>query len=73
MGAIIAKNKKLYSLRKREKLSQIQCADLLGIPTNLYAAIEQGKTRGKVNVWLDIQELFSVPDAEMWDLIKGSM
>lgn len=73
MGALIAKNKKLYILRNEAGLSQIECAYKLGIPTNQYAAIEQGKTRGKVNVWSNIQKLFNVPDADMWDLIKGSM
>lgn len=73
MGAVIAKNLKLFTLRKAAGLSQIDVAKKLGIPTNLYAKIERGETTGKVRVWFRIKELFDVSDEEMWELIKGSM
>ena len=73
MGAVIAKNLKLFTLRKAAGLTQIETAQKLGIPVNLYAAVEQGKSNGKTSLWADIQKLFDVPDEDMWELIKGSI
>lgn len=72
MGAVKATNLKLFTLRKAAGLSQIETAKKLGIPVNLYSAIERGESNGKTAVWERIQNLFNVPDEEMWELIKGS-
>ena len=73
MGAVIAKNIQLFTMRKQRGWSQAEVANKLKIPVNLYAAIEQGKSRGKVDVWLKIQDLYEVPDSDMWKLIKSSI
>lgn len=73
MGAVKATNLQLFTLRKAAGLSQIETAKKLGIPVNLYAAIERGESNGKTAVWAKIQSLFKVPDEDMWQLIKGSM
>lgn len=73
MGAVKATNLQLFTLRKAAGLSQIETAQKLGIPVNLYAAIERGESNGKTAVWDRIQKLFEVPDENMWQLIKGSM
>ena len=73
MGAVIAKNLQLFNLRKVQGWSQIETAAKLGIPVNLYAKIEQGKTPGKAEVWSRIQKLYDLPDSDMWSLIKSSM
>lgn len=73
MGAVKATNLQLFTLRKAAGLSQIETAKKLGIPVNLYAAIERGESNGKTAVWAKIQALFEVPDEDMWQLIKGSM
>jgi transcriptional regulator with XRE-family HTH domain len=73
MGAVKATNLKLFTLRKAAGLSQIETAQKLEIPVNLYAAIERGESNGKTAVWDKIQKLFNVPDEEMWQLIRGSM
>lgn len=71
MGAVIAKNIKLFNLRKSRGWTQKQAADKLRIPINVYARIEQGVTPGKVDVWSKIQMLYEIPDKDMWNLIKG--
>lgn len=73
MGNLIAKNLQLFVLRKERNWNQADVAEKLGIPTNLYADIEKGKTASKPKTWAKIQELYNIPDSDMWGLIKGSM
>lgn len=70
---VIAKNKALYSLRVSKRWSQVTAAEQLGIPLASYKLIEQGKQEGKPRTWLKIQKAYNVPDADMWELIKGSL
>ena len=68
----MGKNLKLYSLRNAKGLSQVEAAKKLNIPINVYTRLELGCTSGKVENWCKIQELYEVPDEEMWSLIKES-
>lgn len=72
MGCLIAKNLKLFMLRKERGWDQITAANAIGVHVNAYAKIEQGKSRGKVDVWNKIQQVYNIPDEEMWQIIKGS-
>lgn len=64
------KNLKLYARRAAKGLSQVEAAKKLDMPINVYTRIEHGETSGKIENWCKIQELYEVPDEEMWDLIK---
>jgi transcriptional regulator with XRE-family HTH domain len=73
MGNVIAKNLMLFNLRKMREWDQVDVAAKLGIPVNYYADIEKGKSQSKPSVWVKIQNLYEIPDEDMWKLIKGSM
>lgn len=70
---VIAKNAKLYALRVNKHWSQEVAAQRLGIPLASYKLIEQGKQEGKPRTWLKIQKVYNISDADMWELIKGSL
>ena len=70
---VTAKNAKLYALRVSNRWSQVTAAERLGIPLASYKLIEQGKQEGKPRTWLKVQKLYNIPDADMWELIKGSL
>lgn len=73
MGMVIAKNLKLFALRRSKGLTQIEASKKLGIPINVYARIEQGKSSGKIENWTRIQKFYGVSDEDMWKLIKGKL
>lgn len=71
MGSLIAGNLRLFNLRKKKNLTQVQAAQQAGIPINVYQRIEEGKNKGKIDTWDRIQEFYEVPDEEMWKVIKN--
>lgn len=71
MGSLIAGNLRLFNLRKKKNLTQVQAAQRAGIPINVYQRIEEGKNKGKIDTWDRIQEFYEVPDEEMWKVIKN--
>lgn len=71
MGSLIAGNLRLFNLRKKKNMTQIQAAKKLGIPINVYQRIEQGKNKGKIDAWDRIQEFYKIPDEEMWKVVKN--
>ncbi len=73
MSSVIAKNLDLFNLRKVRGWDQTDVAMKLGIPLLTYARIEQGKSRGKTDVWLAIQKLYDIPDSKMWQIVKKSI
>lgn len=73
MGNVIAKNLMLFNLRKMRGWDQVDVAKKLDIPLNYYADIEKGRTSSKPVIWKKIQDLYEIPDTDMWKLIKGSM
>ena len=60
----------LYVFRCDKRLTQAEMAELLGISRITYANIERGKRSGDHAVWRTLQEVFNVPDAEMYSLMK---
>ncbi|GEM_PF-7072950 len=73
MGVLIAKNLRLFNLRKEKGWTQKEAAKEYGIPINVYQRIEQGKFSGKIENWEKIQEVYDIPDEEMWKVIKGKV
>lgn len=71
MGSLIAGNLRLFNLRKKKNLTQVQAAQQAGIPINVYQRIEEGKNKGKIDTWDRIQEFYEVPDEEMWKVVKN--
>ena len=51
-------------------LTQTAAAEKLGISVAQYGKIEKGDAVGSVNIWLRIQKLFNLSDAEVWQMIS---
>ena len=64
----IRMNLKLF--RVERKLSQQDMADMLDVPRQTYAMVERGQRRGSDELWTKIQDVFGVPDADMWKLMQ---
>ena len=61
-------NLKLF--RVKNGLSQEDIAFKIGCGRATYASVETGKRNGTNSFWLALQKAFSIPDSEMWGLIK---
>ena len=62
----------LYKVRKTHKYTQAEFGRLLGgYHRETVAKIESGETAGKYDFWRNFQELFNIPDADMWLYING--
>lgn len=57
-------------LRVKHDLSQQEMADKLGVARQTYGDIENGNASGSMKFWEAFQVEFSIPDAEMWELMK---
>lgn len=73
MGMVVAKNLMLFNLRKVKGWTQIEAARELGIPISVYQRIEEGKLSGKIENWEKVQNVYEIPDEEMWKVIKGKV
>ena len=51
-------------------LTQAEFAKKTGVSRAMYSYIERGKRQGKPEFWLNLQNVFNVPDEEMWKLQK---
>ena len=60
----------LKVFRVEQKLSQEQMAGRLGIHRSTYAMIERGERNGNPDTWHKLQDVFNVPDADMWRLMQ---
>ncbi len=65
------KRKALKMFRISHDLTQQETADKLGYSLSQYALIEQGRRNATLAFWSKFQQVFDVPDAEMWQLMKG--
>ena len=50
-------------------MTQTEMANKIGISATAYAQIELGKAHGKVSTWANIQNVFGLTDAEVWQLM----
>ena len=69
----MGKNLILKSKRVAVGLSQQDVSERLGITLTAYSLIETGKRMGKLETWIKIQNLFQIPDSEMWNIIKHNI
>lgn len=60
----------LKVLRVKNHLTQAEMAEKIGVTRVNYSAIEQGRNNGSLDFWDKLQAAFSIPDAEMYNLIK---
>ena len=58
----------LKVLRVKNKLTQQQLANKLGVSVVTYNLIEQGKRNGSKDFWAKLQKLFKLADGELWQL-----
>jgi transcriptional regulator with XRE-family HTH domain len=66
-------NVALYRLRADRNWSQSKMADRLGFTRQYIAQVENGTSVGKLEFWVAVQDLFNIPDSQMWRLIKGEL
>lgn len=59
----------LVKFRKASGLSQIETAKLLSLDRSYYVSIETARRQTTIEVWLSIQKLFKIDDADMWKVI----
>lgn len=60
----------LKTLRTKHHLSQTEIAEKLGCGRATYSAIEKGTRHGRQYFWNEVQRVFELTDAEMWELMK---
>lgn len=66
-------NTKLYSFRVENGLTQEVVAKKLGVSLVTYQHMERGESDGKPKTWLKVQNLYAIPDNDMWSIIKMSI
>ena len=58
----------LKVFRVKNKLTQQQLADQLGVSVSTYNLIEGGKRRGSIKFWEKLQQQFKLEGGEVWSL-----
>lgn len=66
----VENRKALRLLRYEKELTQTDMARLLNVERVTYAAVERGVRDGSYKLWERLQQVFNIPDAEMWGLMK---
>lgn len=66
----MAKRLKMVSLRGGKGLTQDDIAKRLDITRETYSRVERGDADGTVGFWCKMQEVFSLSDNEVWELVK---
>lgn len=61
----------LKLIRVKNNLSQLQMAEKLDCTRATYSSIECGNREGRHYFWKRLQSAFSVPDANMWELMQN--
>lgn len=59
----------LVKFRQASGLSQRETAKLLSLDRSYYVSIETARRQTTIEVWLSIQKLFKIDDADMWKVI----
>lgn len=61
----------LKLLRVKQGLTQDEMAEKIGVSRLTYNQIERGERGGSVErFWDRVQEIFDIPDSEMYELMK---
>ena len=61
----------LIQLRKHKNMSQDRLSQLTGFTRQYISRVENGESEGKREFWLAVQQVFNIPDDQMWKLYKG--
>lgn len=61
----------LRVMRIRKKLTQKEFAEKVGMSFQNYSKIELGRVDGTFKFWNKLQEVFEIPDEEMYKLMKN--
>ena len=61
---------KLKCFRIEHGLKQSEMAERLGLSRIAYGCIERGERDTFSKTWEKLQDIFNIPDAEMWGIIK---
>lgn len=62
---------KLKNARRAAGLTQQQTADRLGITLRHYKKIESGESRGSIEVWDDLEDMFRVHQRVLREIHPG--
>lgn len=60
----------LRILRIRHNLTQSEMAQRVGYDRASYSLIEDGTRNPSIEFFMNLQEAFNIPDAEMWALTR---
>ena len=60
----------LYMFRCDKRLTQAEMAKLLGVSRVTYSCIENGKRSASQAFWDTLQDMFDIPDSQMYSLMK---
>lgn len=60
----------LYLFRCDKKLTQAEIAEMLGVSRATYSFIEKGVRSGSSEFWNKFQQVFNIPDEDMWKYQK---
>lgn len=56
----------LRVFRVRQKMTQAQFAEKIGVGRALYAAVENGSRNGTLAFWEKFKNAFDIPESEIW-------
>lgn len=65
----VSKRYYLVKFREQSKLNQTQIAEKLHINRPYYVSIETNRCMPSFEIWLAIQKLLKIDDADMWKVI----
>ena len=60
----------LYMFRCKHKLTKTEMAKKTAVGRVTYNYIENGERDGSHKFWKTLQNVFKIPDSEMWELQK---
>lgn len=60
----------LKVFRVKNKLTQAEIAEKVGVSRQVYANIEKGRNGGSTEFWGNLQRAFGIADEEMYSLMK---
>ena len=62
---------KLKNERLQRGLTTKQVAEQLGVSMQFVYLLETEKKDGTLKTWKKIQDIYNIPDNEMWSLMQG--
>lgn len=56
----------LKVFRVKQRMTQAQFAEKIGVGRALYAAVEKGTRDGALAFWEQFKNVFDIPESEIW-------